>query len=189
VQGAISYDLQVEQGDGTTSEFSFESPAGSFTQYWGAGIGHWRVRAEFPTVMGGKVPGPFSERESTLNLLAAPKGARGIKQGGKLLVSWHPEGDAKQYEVQISPNSGFTSTLETHKLDGTEWAPDLTLTRKQSKGSLYWRVAPVDTRGGVGAFASGRFGGAPARCVPRKAKKGKHAHKCPTRKRHKSSKK
>jgi hypothetical protein len=184
VQGAISYDIQVEQVDGSKSEFSFESPSASFTRYWGTGIGHWRVRAEFPTGTVGKVAGPYSERESVLVLMGAPKGARGTRQGGKLLVSWHPEPDAKQYEVQIGPNSGFTAMLETHKLDGTEWAPDLTLTKAQSKAALYWRVAPVDSKGHVGAFASGRFGSTPPRCVARKAKKGKRAHKCPSRKRH-----
>jgi hypothetical protein len=91
-------------------------------------------------------------------------------------VSWNPEPDAKRYQVEVSTTSGFNSRIDSHTVDGTTWAPDIDFTKKQARGVLYWRVAPVDERGGVGSFASGRFGGAPARCASPPAGKHRKAH-------------
>jgi hypothetical protein len=157
VQGAIGYDMHVEQPDGKGSDFTFESPSATFASYYGTGIAHYQVRAEFPTNLGGKVAGAYSPRRSTLLMLAAPRGARGTRSGSRLLVTWHPEPDAKQYEVEISTTNGFNSRIESHKVDGSSWAPNIDLRKKRYRGTLYWRVAPVDQRGGIGSFTSGTF--------------------------------
>jgi hypothetical protein len=155
VQGAIAYDMHVEQADGRGSDFTSESPSATVTSYYGTGIVHYQVRAEFPTNAGGKVAGAYSARGSSLLILAAPRGVRGTRSGSRLLVSWQPEADAKQYQVEISTTNGFNSRIETHRVDGTSWAPSIDLRKK--RGTLYWRVAPVDQRGGIGSFASGAF--------------------------------
>jgi hypothetical protein len=180
ITGAIGYDLRVEQGTGKSEEFQFEAPSASFVKYHGAGLTHLQVRAEFPTNTGSKVPGPFSGMQSSLLILPAPAHVRGTKKGSRLLLSWAPEPDARQYQVEVSTTSGFHSRLESHRVDGTEWAPNLDLRRKQLRGTLYWRIAPVDAVGGVGSYASGTFGPAPAhkaRCTRSKSKR-KHATGC-----------
>lgn len=158
VQGAIGYEMHVEQPGGKNEDFTFESPSASVTTYYGTGIVHYQVRAAFPTAGSTKVSGPYSRKESSLLLLSAPRNVRGIKTGSRLLITWQPEPDAKQYEVQIGTTSGFTSLIETHRVDGTAWAPNVDLSMKRNRGALYWRVAPVDQRNGVGSFTSGTFG-------------------------------
>jgi hypothetical protein len=179
VQGAIAYGIHIEPPDGKGTDSTVESPSATATSYYGTGIVHYQVRAEFPTNnAGGKVPGPYSSRESSLLILAAPRGVRGVKTGARLLLTWQPEPDAKQYEVQIARASGFTSLIESHKVDGTTWAPNLDLHNKRNRGTLYWRVAPVDQRGGVGSFTAGTFGGGHAsRCYAGKGRK-RHVVAC-----------
>lgn len=172
VQGAIGYEAHVEQPDGKGEDFSFDSPSASVTTYYGTGIVHYQVRANFPTATGTKVSGPYSAKQSLLLLLAAPHNVKGVKSGSRLLITWQPEPDAKQYEVQIGTSNGFTSVIESHKVDGTMWAPSVDLRMKRNRGTLYWRVAPVDQRGGVGSFTSGTFGDAHASCASKS--RGKH---------------
>ena len=178
VQGAVAYELQVEQGDGKSNSFTFESPAATITEYYGTGIAHYQVRAEFPTSSTGKVGGAESSKGETQLILAAPKGARGVRSGSRLLVTWNPEPDARQYDVEIAKTNGFAAPIETRKVDGTSWAPDIDLHRKQYRGTLYWRVAPVDQRAGVGSFASGAF--ATSRSHVSRAPRCKHTktHSC-----------
>jgi hypothetical protein len=174
VQGAIGYEMHVEEPNGKIEDFSFESPSASAVSYYGTGIVHYQVRASFPTSTAAKVSGAYSAKQSSLLMLAAPRGVRGIKSGARLLVTWQPEPDAKQYEVQISTTNGFNSRLEAHRVDGTSWAPNIDPRRKRNRGTLYWRVAPVDQRGGVGSFTSGPFKAAHARrpaCPRRKGHK------------------
>jgi hypothetical protein len=171
VQGAIGYDMHVEQPTGQVNDFSLDSPSATITTYYGTGIVHYQVRAEFPTTVGGgKVAGAYSPRQASLLILAAPRGVRGIRSGSRLLVTWRPEPDAKQYEVEISATNGFLSRIESHKVDGTSWAPNIDLSKKSNRGTLYWRVAPVDQHGGIGSFTSGAFAGGQRRprCVAAK---------------------
>ena len=170
VQGASSYDVHVEQADGTTKDFNFESPSFTVAKYYGIGIVHLQVRAEFPTATGGMVAGGYSALQPVLLSLAAPGGARGVRSGSRLLVSWNPEPDAKQYEVETSTTNGFGSRIESHRVDGTSWTPDIDLRQKQNRGTLYWRVAPVDWGGNVGSFATGVF------ASPRAPKHGRRTH-------------
>jgi hypothetical protein len=183
VQGAVAYDVHIEQGDGKSTNTTFESPSASVGKYYGAGIVHYQVRAEFPTNVGGKVPGAYTPLQPSLLILAAPRGARGIRSGSRLLATWNPEPDAKRYQVEVSKTSGFSSRIESRKVDGTIWAPNIDTKRKQYHGTLYWRVAPVDINGGVGSFASGQFGKAraPARGCARKGKRAKRTGHCKKR--------
>jgi large repetitive protein len=182
VQGAIAYNVHIEQPTGKSTDSVIESPSATVSTYYGTGIAHYQVRAEFPTSVGGKVAGPYSPRQSSLLILAAPRGVRGTRSGSRLLLTWNPEPDAKQYRVQIATSSGFTRPIESHTVDGTSWAPNLDLRKKRNRGTLYWRVAPVDQRGGVGSFTAGTFGGSRSkRCVSGTARK-RHVVPCKRRK-------
>lgn len=190
VQDAIAYDLHLEQPDGTTKDFTLESPAATVVKYYGTGIWRWQVRAEFPTGLGGKVAGGYSAAQPYLLTLGAPNGAYGVKTGGRLLISWNPDPAAKQYEVEVSPTDGFSTTVDTHRTDNTSWAPfNVNLSSARNRGRLYWRVAAIDQGGNVGAFATGSFGKAPAaprhKCVAvgHKAKRHKALVKCASHKR------
>jgi hypothetical protein len=189
VQDAISYDVHVEQADGTTRDFNFESPSFTVAKYYGIGIWRWQVRAEFPTGLGGKVAGGYSALQPFLLSLAPPSGARGVRSGSRLSVSWNPEADAKQYEVEVSTTNGFNSRIDSHRLDGTSWAPDIDLTRRQNRGTLYWRVAAVDWGGNAGSFATGVFGAPHSRAAACKStgakKRGNHVRSC-SRTKHRS---
>lgn len=182
VEGAVSYDVRIDQGDGNVRESSVQAPSGSSTEWYGTGFAYWQVRAEFPTGLGGKTPGPFSALQPILLTLPAPTGARGVKAGSRIVLRWDPEPQAKRYKVELATTNGFRSTIDSHIVDGTSWAPDIDFSLKKNRGALYWRVAPVDTRGQVGSFAIGSFGVARPACTrPTKtrAKHGKRVAGCP----------
>lgn len=180
VQGAIGYELRTFEPNGTSKTFTSEAPSASVVKYYGTGIWRWQVRAQFPTGLGtGKVAGAYSPPQSYLMTLPAPSGAHGAKTGSRMVVTWSPAPFAKEYEVEIAKTSGFTSRLESHRVQGTSWAPNIDQTKKANRGPLYWRVAAVDWGGNTGAFASGSFGAPkPSSCKPRKG------HRCPARKHH-----
>jgi hypothetical protein len=162
VQGAISYDMHVEEPNGATKDFNFESPSATIAKYYGTGIWRWQVRAEFPTGLGGgKVAGGYSAPQPFLLSLEQPSGARGVKTGTRLVVSWNPDPAAKQYQVEVSTTDGFLTTVGSERTDSTSWAPNVDLTTAANRGRLFWRVAAIDQGGNVGAFAAGSFGKPP----------------------------
>jgi hypothetical protein len=175
VLGAIAYEVHVEQPDGTTKDFTFPSTAFTPTLYYGTGIWRWQVRALFPSSGFGSVTGGYSARQPFIRTLAPPTGVVGTKAGSQITLSWSPDQYAKQYEVDFSTSETFTSTLESRRIDGLSWAPDIDLTQAGNKGNLYWRVAAVDQGGNVGPFTAGSF--VPPRpkprCVVKRFKKGK----------------
>ncbi len=137
----------------------------------------YQVRAEFPTNTGSKVSGAYSGQQSSLLILPARAHGRGARQvGSRLLVTWHPEPDARQYEVEVSTTNGFHSRVESHRVDGTSWAPNLDLrtqaaTAERCTGA--WR--PVDERGGVGSFAGRSTVGAPHAASAARAARAKRS--------------
>jgi hypothetical protein len=178
VPGAIGYEMHVEQPSGKSDNFSFEAATATISKYYGTGVFHYQVRAKFPTSTGGTVGGAYTSMQTGVLMLAAPRGAHGTRSGSRLLVTWHPEPDAKQYEVEISTTSGFASRVETHRVDGASWAPNIDLHKKRYRGALYWRVAPIDQQGGIGSFTAGAFTGKHARSQPRCGAKSKHKTRC-----------
>jgi hypothetical protein len=159
LQGAIGYDVHIDQADGKHKDYSFASPSASYVEYYGFGFGHFEVRAEFPTSSPGQqVAGPYSApMQSPVFTLPPPAGARGIRTGSRLLLTWKPVKDAKRYRVEVSTSNGFGTRIETRILDGTTWAPNVDTHNKRFRHALYWRVAAVDKRGGPGSFAAGAF--------------------------------
>ena len=179
VQGAISYDVHVDQADGTTRDFTVDSTSFTPTLFYGLGVWRWQVRADFPTASLATVAGGYSPLQTFVRSLAAPADAHGVKTGTRIMLSWHPDSAAKQYEVDVSTTSGFSTTIDTHRVDGTTWAPDIDFTQTANQGALYWRVAAVDQGSNVGKFASGSF--SPPRpgthCTSARSK-GKHRRSC-----------
>jgi hypothetical protein len=175
VPGAIAYDVHIDNGNGLSTDTTVDSPAFAATQRYGIGGIHWQVRPLFPTINFTPVGGGFFPPQPFLLTLGPPTGARGVKSGSRFVVSWSPDAAAKQYEVDVSTTDSFSTTIDSHRVDGTSWAPDIDWSLPANGGRLYWRVAAIDSMGTVGSFATGSFGRGPhAKKHHRKTKRRKH---------------
>jgi hypothetical protein len=174
VEGAVGYEIHVEQPDGTSADFTQDSPAFTPTEWDGPGIWRWSVRAEFRSGLFQTVPGGFSASQPLAHTLGPPPGAAGEKSGARIVINWQPEPYAREYEVQLSTTNTFATTIESHRTEQAGWAPDVDMRKKENQGTLYWRVAAVDNRGNFGPYAAGSF--VPpkpkAKCVKKKVKRG-----------------
>jgi len=157
VQGAIAYDLHVDQPDGTRRDFTLKSPAFTPLQHYGTGIWTWMVRARFPTTTTQTVPGGYSPPLGFLRHLDPPTGGQALRNSSRTLISWNPDRSAKQYRVETSATDGFGAKIESTTTDNSSWAPDLTRAAYGTAAKIYWRVALVDSGRTVGAYATGVF--------------------------------
>ncbi len=154
VNGAVSYDLAIDQPDGNTRNFSdFRMPATSFQKLTGTGVFHWRVRAEFPKQGYGTTPGPWSASSPFTRSIGEPGGLRTDAAPDHVLLSWNPKLGIKQYKVQVSGRPDFATTIEDTTTDNTAYAPKLSDVAYLSGNQLYWRVAGVDADGNAGDFS------------------------------------
>jgi hypothetical protein len=76
--------------------------------------------------------------------------------------------------VATSDSFTFASSIESGRVEGTSWAPDIDLTKPGNKGTLHWRVAAVDNMSNLSPYVEGSF--ARPQCVstkhkPKKTKK------------------
>jgi hypothetical protein len=176
VTGATGYDVHVEEPDGSTKNFTVDSPAFAPTEWSGSGIWRWDVRAEFPTSGFGTIAGGYFGSQPLVHRFGPPGGVSGIKAGSRIVISWASDPYAKDYEAAVSTTDTFTTTIDSATVDGTSWAPDAN-PAKYGKQTLFWRVAAIDKRNNVGPFAMGSFV-APKPPAPRcSTKRGKHAAK------------
>jgi hypothetical protein len=154
--GSTSYTLHVEQGDGTTRDFSTSSTAFTPTGFFGLGNIRWQVRANYPKSGVGETPGAYSGMQTFTRQIDAPRGVRWTYARHHVLLSWDPSTNigTKQYKVQVSATNSFSSLVDSHTTENTSYAPSLTQLGFQKGGTLYWRVAAVDERGTVGAWTS-----------------------------------
>jgi hypothetical protein len=154
VNGAVSYDLSIDQPDGTTRNFTdFRMPATSFQTLTGTGVFHWRVRAEFPKQGTGTTPGPWSVSSPFTRSIGEPGGLKTDANPDHVLLSWAPKLGVKQYKLQVSGRPDFASTVESVTTDNTSYAPKLSNVAYLSGNQLYWRVAGVDADNNVGDFS------------------------------------
>jgi len=154
VNGAVSYDLAIDQPDGTTRNFTdFRMPATSFQKLTGTGVFHWRVRAEFPKQGYGTTPGPWSASSAFTRSIGEPGGLRTDAAPDHVLLSWNPKLGIKQYKVQVSGRPDFATTIEDTTTDNTAYAPKLSDVAYLSGNQLYWRAAGVDADGNAGDFS------------------------------------
>jgi hypothetical protein len=176
VTGAIGYEIHIDKVDGKGLNFSLPAAAMTPVEWYGVGVWRWEVRAVYPTGSStGTATSAYTPMQPFVRTLNPPGGARGVKTSRRIYVSWHPDPSAKQYELQLSTNDGFTTTIASKRTDETSWAPELDPTVRKYRGVLYWRVAAVDGIGNIGSYASGKFGAAPRSC---KKPKGKPHAKC-----------
>jgi hypothetical protein len=145
VQGAASYDLSVDQPDGTHRDFTgFRTPTASFIKMTGTGVWRWRVRAEFPKDAGGSVPGPYSATQSFTRTIGEPANAKTDSAKDHILLSWNARLGVKTYKVQIASSPDFSRTVESVSTDNTGYAPTMTSYSYATGGPFYWRVAGMD---------------------------------------------
>jgi len=152
VQGATSYEMHVDQADGTTRDFSFGSTAFTPILFYGTGIWQWKVRARFPKSSGGETPGPYSASQAFTRRIDAPTGPRYVSAPGHVLLSWDPGPMTKEYRVQVSATDSFSTVFDTHTTQNTDYAPQLTSSGYLDGGTLYWRVAALDEGSNAGAW-------------------------------------
>jgi hypothetical protein len=180
VVGATAYNVHVEEPNGSSKDFAIDSTAFTPTEWTGAGIWRWSVRAQFPST-GGSVTSSYFASQPIVHLFAAPTGVSGVKSGSRIVIAWNPDAYAKEYEVQISTSDTFRSTIESRRVQGTSWAPDIDLTQPANRGTLFWRVAAKDQQGNLSPFATGSFV-APSKPAPCKIVKvkvhGKTVKRC-----------
>jgi hypothetical protein len=157
VEGAVSYDVHVDQPDGTKKDFTVGSTSFTPTKHYGTGTWSWKVRANFPTIGTQTVSGGYFPPLDFLRRLVPPAGAKGVRTSSRTLVTWNPDPSATEYRVEIADNDSFTKLIEWAKTQNTSWAPDLTKTAYRRGGRIYWRVAVVDSGDNVGAYVSGSF--------------------------------
>ncbi len=158
VAGAVGYDVHVDQADGSTKDFSsLRSSAITPTTWYGTGIWHWQVRALFPKPGNQTTPGPYSASQSFTRTIGEPTGATQIASPGKVLFSWSPSLQARQYHLQVSTSNSFARTVDDTTTDNTYWAPDLSKSAYADGGAFYWRVATVDEGGNLGGWTVHTF--------------------------------
>ena len=153
VQGAVSYDMHVEQADGTKRNFTMRSTAFTPITFYGTGVWHWQVRANFrsgfQTVSGGYFkPQPFAR------VIASPAAIRTTKAHGGSLLSWDPVMQARQYRVQIATDDSFSTIVEQANTSNTSYAPRMLMSAFDLGVPLYWRVATVDEGFNLGGWVS-----------------------------------
>jgi hypothetical protein len=151
VQGAVSYDVHLEQADGTHKDWNFHTSTFTPNEWYGTGVWRWQVRANFPE----SASSAYSPMAPFTRLMTAPTGLAAQSAAGRLLLTWQPAAAAKAYQVEIARNSAFVDPIATASPSVAAWAPDLSQADLRSGGTFYWRVAPKDEGGNVGAFASG----------------------------------
>ncbi len=157
VTGAVSYTLHVAQTDGKEKEFTVASTSFTPTTFYGNGIWHWKVKANFPTTSTNKVSGGFFPAQDYVRLIGRTPNVRGVKTATRVLLSWDPDPEATRYRVDISSTTGFGQAVESTRTQTTSFAPDLSRRAYQDGGTLYWRVASVDDGNNTGAWTTGHF--------------------------------
>ncbi|MGZ4318379.1 MAG: hypothetical protein ACXVRD_03525 [Gaiellaceae bacterium] len=145
VQGASSYDVEIDQPDGQHKVFAnLFSPLVSFIKMTGTGIWHWRVRAEFPQGGSATTPGPYSALRTFTRTIGQPVNLQTDSGTDHVLLSWDPRIGVKDYRLEISSTPDFSQTVEDVTTDNTSYAPVMMRSGYTAGGTLFWRVAGVD---------------------------------------------
>ena len=157
MNGAVAYDVEVDEPDGDHSQFlDFRSAAFTAVKMTGTGIWGWRVRAVFPKQ---SAPRPSRALVGDEALHAHDRGAgrRATERiGVSVLLSWNAKPAAKNYRVQISQRADFQGTVEQVDTDNTSYAPTLLSPTYLAGGTFWWRVAAQDEDRNIGDFSPGQ---------------------------------
>jgi protein-S-isoprenylcysteine O-methyltransferase Ste14 len=160
VEGAVSYDLDVDFPDGQHRLFQgIQATAWTPVLMWGTGLWKWRVRANFPKTPFGVSPGGWTEGPTFARKLPPPASPTLDVGRGYVVLRWKSAdggNGVKEYRVQISTRPDFSTTVETASTQNTRFAPLLTQYPYLAGGRFYWRVASVDAGGNLGGYSSVR---------------------------------
>ena len=158
VNGAVSYTISIDQpGNGTTSQ-TVQSTAWTPVSIFGLGDFAWRVHANFGGSGGTTAGSPTADQIFTRSI-HAPTGTATIAPNGTakapVLFSWDWKAGAKGYNVQISRDPSFGTTIDSASTDTTSFAPTMQFVQDyQNGGQLYWRVQATDTHGTQGTWSA-----------------------------------
>ena len=168
VDGAVEYELQVQESDGDHNEYDgFPSTAASWEKMSGVGILTLKVRALFPTSSTlTRVPGPWSEPTIFTHTIREPANPASEVGINRLVLSWDAKTGTKQYKVQVSSRADFAPFIESKSTDNPTFAPTLNSGSYASGGSFFWRVAAVDSDGNVGDWITRTFDLPPLSTAP-----------------------
>lgn len=155
VPGAVSYDFHVEEDDGDKRDFTFRTTAASFTTLYGLGGFRWQVRANFPRLPFGTVPGGWSPVQTFTRFIDPPSNARLRSGANRVLLTWDPSPAAKRYRVEFSETNTFNQVLDSHRTENPNYAPRMSQPGFANGGRLFWRVAALDEGNNVGGYATG----------------------------------
>jgi hypothetical protein len=153
VEGAVSYDMHVEQADGTKRDFTMRSTAFTPVTFYGTGVWHWQVRAAFRSGVR-SVSGGYTSQQPFTRRIALPRAAKAVRSNRGILLSWSPTTMAHRYRVQIAATDSFSRVLETGTTTNTAWAPRMINPAFAAGGPLYWRVATVDEGNNLGGWTT-----------------------------------
>jgi hypothetical protein len=153
VPGAESYSIHADQSDGTKRDFTQSGTVFTPVIFYGTGVWHWQVRANFP---GGASSG-WSAATPFTRTIPPPDGVNAVNKNGRVLIGWEPSVMAKSYRVEISASNSFSSIAYRATTENLAIAPSLTNRAFLDGGRLYWRVAAVDEGNNVGGYATGTF--------------------------------
>jgi protein-S-isoprenylcysteine O-methyltransferase Ste14 len=153
VEGAVSYDVHVEQADGTRRDFTLRTTAFTPTAFYGTGVWRWQVRANFKSGFR-VVSGGYSGARPFTRHIATPTGLQTSRAGGGARLSWNPALMARKYRVQVSSSDSFATILEQMDTSNTAYAPKFTAPASRAGIKLYWRVAVLDEGNNVGGYAA-----------------------------------
>jgi hypothetical protein len=152
VDGAVSYDMHVEQADGTKRDFNLRSTLFTPVIFYGTGVWHWQIRANFKAGFR-VVSGGYSSDQPFGRRIATPTGIQTRRPGNRALLSWNPATQAAHYKVQISTSDSFSTLVEQVTTSNTSFAPKMTASAYRSGKPLWWRVATVDEGNNIGGYA------------------------------------
>ncbi len=71
-----------------------------------------------------------------------------------VLFSWDWKAGAKSYNIQVSRDPSFSSSIDSGTTDTTSWAPLLQAQDYSNGGQLYWRVQAADSHGQGGTWSA-----------------------------------
>lgn len=160
VEGAVSYDLDVDFPDGQHRLFhGIQATAWTPLLMWGTGVWKWRVRANFPRTPFGVTASGWTEGPRFTRQVPAPSRLGQNVERRSVLLRWAPTGGGngvKEYRVQIATRPDFSVLADTATTQNTKYAPQLLQYPFLAGGRFYWRVAAVDAGGNLGGYGGVR---------------------------------
>lgn len=150
VPGATSYNIKITTG-GASSTTPVSTPELAPSEFFSPGVTTWQVQSVFP----GGGTSAFSPVVSTTRTMPPPSHIRARKRRSRILITWQPDPNARDYDLELSTSSEFSAPLVHTITANSAWVPNIT--PAQAKHKLYWRIATIDQALSVGSYHKGTF--------------------------------